>query len=230
MGTVLNVLTVLIGSTIGFSVQSRFSESLKNQMLQGIGLVTILIGVQMGLKSENILYPLAAILLGGILGHLLNIQGRLDSLAAYLGKRFSSETDSARFMRGFVTASLIFCIGPMTILGAINDGLSGDYQLLAVKSMLDGFTSLALAAALGAGVFFSVFTIIILQGGLTLLAGQLSTFFSVDVINETTAAGGILIIGLGLVILEIKPLKIANFLPAIFLVPVIIKVVQFFTQ
>ncbi len=228
MGTVLNVITVLIGSSIGFLVQSRFSENLKKQMLQGIGLVTILIGVQMGLKTENILYPLAGILLGGMLGHLLKLEEHLDHLAAYLGKRFASKADSARFMRGFVTASLIFCVGPMTILGAINDGLTGDYQLLAVKSMLDGFTSLALAAALGAGVFFSVFTIIIMQGGLTLLASQLSAFFSPDVINETTAAGGILIIGLGLVILEIKPLKIANFLPAIFLVPAIIKLVQIF--
>ncbi len=230
MGTVLNVITVLIGSSIGLLVQSRFSENLKNQMLQGIGLVTILIGVQMGLKSENILYPLAGILLGGMLGHLLKLEEHLDHLAAYLGKRFASKEDSARFMRGFVTASLIFCVGPMTILGAINDGLSGDYQLLAVKSMLDGFTSLALAAALGAGVFFSVFTIIILQGGLTLLSSQLGTFFSADVINETTAAGGILIIGLGLIILEIKPLKIANFLPAIFLVPLLIKLTQFFIQ
>ena len=230
MGTVLNVITVLIGSSIGLLVQSRFSENLKNQMLQGIGLVTILIGVQMGLKSENILYPLAGILLGGMLGHLLKLEEHLDHLAAYLGKRFASKEDSARFMRGFVTASLIFCVGPMTILGAINDGLSGDYQLLAVKSMLDGFTSLALAAALGAGVFFSVFSIIILQGGLTLLSSQLGTFFSADVINETTAAGGILIIGLGLIILEIKPLKIANFLPAIFLVPLLIKLTQFFIQ
>ena len=230
MGTVLNVITVLIGSTIGYLVQSRFSENLKQQMLQGIGLVTILIGVQMGLKTENILYPLAGILLGGILGHLLKLEEHLDHLAVYLGKRFASQADSARFMRGFVTASLIFCVGPMTILGAINDGLSGDNQLLIVKSMLDGFTSLALAAALGAGVFFSVFTIIILQGGLTLLASQLGTFFSPDVINETTAAGGILIIGLGLIILEIKPLKIANFLPAIFLVPLLIKLTQFFIK
>lgn len=228
MGTVLNVLTVLIGSTIGFFVQSRFSENMKQQMLQGIGLVTILIGVQMGLKSKNILYPLAAILLGGMLGHVLQLEERLNNLAAFLGNRFTTKTDSARFMRGFVTASLIFCVGPMTILGAINDGLSGDYQLLAVKSMLDGFTSLALAAALGAGVFFSIATIIVLQGGLTLLASQLGAFFSADVINETTAAGGILIIGLGLVILEIKPLKIANFLPAVFLVPVLIKLVHFF--
>jgi len=230
MGTVLNVITVLIGSSIGLLVQSRFSDNLKQQMLQGIGLVTILIGVQMGLKSDNILYPLAGILLGGMLGHALKLEERLDRLAAFFGERFATKTDSARFMRGFVTASLIFCVGPMTILGAVNDGLSGDYQLLAVKSMLDGFTSLALAAALGAGVFFSVFTIIIFQGGLTLLASQLGVFFSADVINETTAAGGILIIGLGLIILEVKPLKIANFLPAIFLVPLLIKITQFFIQ
>ena len=116
----------------------------------------------------------------------------------------------------------------MTILGAINDGLSGDYQLLVIKSMLDGFTSIALAATLGIGVFFSILTIIVIQGGFTLLAHQLGAFFSAEVINETTAVGGILIIGLGIIILEIRPIKIANFLPAIFIVPLIIKLVRFF--
>lgn len=227
MGTIINVITVLVGSLLGIVLQSRFSERLKNQMLQGIGLVTILIGVQMGLKSENILYPLAGILIGGIIGYALKLEVGLERLAASLGERFAKNSDSANFMRGFVTASLIFCVGPMTILGAINDGLSGDYQLLAIKSMLDGFTSLALAATLGVGVLFSILTIIVVQGGFTLLAVYLGGFFSPEVINETTAAGGILIIGLGIIILEIRQLSIANFLPAIFIVPFLIKLVQF---
>ncbi len=121
-----------------------------------------------------------------------------------------------------------FCAGPLTILGAINDGLSGDYQLLAIKSMLDGFTSIALTATLGIGVFFSILTITVVQGGFTLLAHQLGSFFSAEVINETTAAGGILIIGLGIVILELRSIKIANFLPAIFIVPLIIKLIRLF--
>lgn len=226
MGTVLNVITVLLGSAIGLLVQSRFSDKLKQQMLQGIGLVTILIGIQMGLKSENILYPLAGILIGGMIGYALKLDFHLDNTAKFLGNRFAKENDSGNFVRGFVMASLIFCVGPMTILGAINDGLSGDYQLLAIKSMLDGFTSMALAATLGIGVLFSILTIIIIQGGLTLIASQLGAFFSADVINETTAAGGILIIGLGIIILELKELKIVNFLPAIFLVPILIKIIR----
>ncbi len=226
MGTVINVATVLVGSLLGILLQSKFSEKLKDQMLQGIGLVTILIGVQMGLKSENILYPLAAVLIGGMIGFALNLELGLERLAHVLGERFSKNTDSANFMRGFVTASLIFSVGPMTILGAINDGLSGDYQLLAIKSMLDGFTSLALAATLGIGVIFSILTIIIVQGGFTLLAVYLGGFFSPEVISETTAVGGILIIGLGIIILEIRQLSIANFIPAIFIAPLLIKLVQ----
>ncbi len=230
MGTVINVITVLIGSTIGYFVQSRFSEQLKQQMLQGIGLVTVMLGVQMGLKSENILIPLGGILIGGMLGFWMKWEERLNQFAGYLGNRFAGEGDSDRFMEGFVMSSLIFCVGPMTILGSINDGLSGDYHLLAIKSMLDGFTSLALAASLGAGVFFSIITIIVVQGGLTLLASQMSVFFSPDVINETTAAGGIIIIGLGLVILEIRKLKITNFLPALLIVPIIVKIVQWINR
>lgn len=226
MGTVINVITVLLGSMIGYLVQYRFSDSLKQQMLHGVGLVTILIGIQMGLKSENILYPLAAIMIGGMVGYGLKLEQRLEHLAKFLGDRFAKETDSAKFMRGFVTASLIFCVGPMTILGAINDGLSGDYQLLAVKSMLDGFTSIALTATLGIGVIFSILTIIVVQGGFTLLAIQFGSFFSAEVINETTAAGGVLIIGLGIMILELRQFKIANFLPAIFIVPVLIKTIH----
>jgi len=184
----------------------------------------------MGLKTENILIPMGGILLGGIIGYLLKLDFRLDSLGDKMGERFSKDSADSRFSEGFVMASLIFCVGPLTILGSINDGLYGDYQLLAVKSVLDGFTSMALAASLGIGVLFSVITIIIVQGGLTLLAGFLGGFFSTDVINETTAAGGIIIIGLGLVILEIRKLKVADFLPAIFLVPVIGKIIQFFSK
>ena len=226
MGTVINVITVLIGSTIGYFAQARFSEQLKLQMLQGIGLVTILIGVQMGLKTENILIPLGGILVGGMLGFWMKWEEGLHQFAERLGKKFAGEGDTDRFMEGFVMSSLIFCVGPMTILGSINDGLSGDYHLLAVKSMLDGFTSLALAASLGAGVFFSIITIIVVQGGLTVLASQMSLFFSPNVITETTAAGGIIIIGLGIVILEIRKLKITNFLPALIIVPIIVKLIE----
>ncbi len=230
MGTVINVIAVLAGSSISYFVQARFSEQLKLQMLQGIGLITILLGIQMGLKTENILIPLGGILLGGIAGYLMHLDEGLDRLGETLSRRFAAKGDSGRFIEGFVVSSLIFCVGPMTILGSINDGLYGDYHLLAIKSVLDGFTSLALTASLGAGVFFSVFTIIIVQGGLTLSAYYMSAFFSADVITETTAAGGIIIIGLGLVILEVRKLKVANMLPAIFIVPLIVKLIHLLSK
>ncbi len=226
MGTIINAFAILLGSTIGYMLQARFPEKLKEHMLQGIGLVTVLIGIQMGLKSEQILYPLGGILLGGMVGYALKLEDRLEQFGIFLSDRFSVEENNSTFVQGFVTSSLIFCVGPMTILGAINDGLSGDYQLLAVKSVLDGFTSMALAASLGAGVFFSIITILVIQGGFTLSAIWMSSFFSPNVIAETTAAGGILIIGLGLVILNIKKLHVANFLPAIFIVPVLVKIIS----
>ncbi|MGD9898428.1 MAG: DUF554 domain-containing protein [Calditrichaceae bacterium] len=229
MGTVINVITVLIGSAIGYFLRSKFSDSLRQQMLYGIGLVTILLGIQMGLKTENILIPLGGLLLGGIFGHFIKVDKGLENFAAVLKNRFADKIDgNGNFMEGFITASLIFCVGPMTILGSINDGLNGDYQLLAIKSVLDGFTSVALTASLGIGVGFSIITIIIVQGGFTLSAYYLSSFFSEEIINETTAVGGLIIIGLGILILDIKKINIANFLPAIFITPLIVKIMRLF--
>ncbi len=229
MGTVINVITVFIGSLLGLLIRSRISEGMKRQILNGIGLVTILIGVQMGLKTENILIPLGGLLIGGILGYLLKIESGLDNLGESLKKRFAGK-NNAGFSEGFVTASLIFCVGPLTVLGSISDGISGDYQLLAVKSVLDGFTSIALTAAFGIGVMFSIASIIVIQGGLTLFAFYLSPFFSAEVINETTAVGGIVIIGLGITILELRKISNANFLPAIFITPLLVKVIIYIKQ
>lgn len=229
MGTLINSLAVIAGSLLGLMLQTRFSEDLKNIVLQGIGLITILLGMQMGLKTENILIPLGAILTGGALGHFLGLSEKLDSLGNSLEKRFSKKGEQSRFAEGFITASLLFCVGPMTILGSISDGLQGDYHLLSIKSVLDGFSSMALAASLGVGVLFSVVSIIVIQGGLTVSAFLVKDFFSAEVITETTAVGGIIIMGLGLVILNIKKLQVADFLPALFIAPVIVKLVEYFT-
>ncbi len=229
MGTVINVITVVLGSALGLLIRSRISEELKKHILNGIGLVTILIGVQLGLKSENILIPLGGLLIGGIIGYLIKIEKALENAADSLKKRFSGK-NSIGFSEGFITASLIFCVGPLTVLGSINDGISGDYQLLAIKSVLDGFTSIALAAAFGVGVLFSIIPIIVIQGGFTLFASYLSPFFSNEVINETTAVGGIIIIGLGITILELRKISNANFLPAIFITPLIVKAVIILKQ
>jgi uncharacterized membrane protein YqgA involved in biofilm formation len=229
MGTMINIAAVFLGSMLGLLIRTRISEGLKNHILNAIGLVTILIGVQMGLRTENILLPLGGLLLGAIIGHLLKIETGIDRIAEALKNRFAGENNQG-FAEGFVTASLIFCVGPLTVLGSISDGISGDYQLLAVKSMLDGFTSLALTAAFGIGVMFSIASIAVIQGGLTLFAFYLSSFFSENVINETTAVGGIIIIGLGLTILGIKKIANANFLPAIFVTPLLVKVIIYIKQ
>lgn len=226
MGTLLNVITVALGCLIGLLLQRKFSESLKTLMLQGIGLITVLLGIQMGLRTTNILIPLGGLIIGGIMGHVLKLNRGLTSFAESVSLRFSSLNQSSTFVEGFITASLIFCVGPMTILGSINDGLHGDYHLLAVKSVLDGFTAIALTASLGVGVAFSIITIIIIQGGLTLLSFYLAGIFTEPVITETAAVGGIIIIGLGLVILEVRKMEIANFLPALVITPIIVYIVS----
>jgi len=228
VGTVINVFAVLFGCLVGYFFQKRIPDELKKLLLQGIGLVTIILGVQFSLKTENIIIPMSGVLSGGVIGYLMKIENGLNSLAEKLGNSFSGKQNNASFVQGFIMASLIFCVGPMTILGAINDGLSGDYHLLAVKSVLDGVTAIALTASLGIGVVFSVFTVIIIQGGFTVFAGYASAFFSEQIINETSAAGGIIIIGLGLVILEIKKIPVANFLPALIVIPVIMKIMNLF--
>lgn len=230
MGTVINVIAIIMGSLLGLALQSRFSQALKDLMIQGIGLVTILLGIQLGLKTGNILIPFGAILIGGAVGYFLRLDERLDFLSKALEKRFARKDENSRFAEGFITASLLYCVGPMAVLGSINDGLYGDYQLLSVKAALDGFASVALAASLGSGVLFSFVPVLLFQGGLTLLAFFVSGFFTTEVINETTAAGGIIIIGLGLVILQIRKIKVADFLPALFIVPLIVKLLEYFTQ
>ncbi|MBN2425978.1 MAG: DUF554 domain-containing protein [Calditrichaceae bacterium] len=222
MGTVINVLTVLAGCSIGILMRKKIPDPLKNLMLQGVGLVTILLGIQMGLKTENILIPLAGLVIGGIIGYILMIERKLNEFAGYISRKFSSNNQSDSFIQGFITSSLIFCVGPMTILGSINDGMYGDYHLLAVKSMLDGFTAIALTATFGLGVFFSIGTIIIVQGGITVFALYLGRFLTDQVISETTAVGGIMIIGIGLLILKICRMEISNFLPALIITPLIV--------
>jgi uncharacterized membrane protein YqgA involved in biofilm formation len=193
--------------------------------MYAVGLVTLVIGFEMALKTENILIPLSGILTGGMIGHALRLEKHLDDFARALAGRFSGKND-AKFAEGFITASLIFCVGPMTILGSLNDGLSGDYHLLSVKSVLDGFTSMALASGLGIGVLFSVLSVAVIQGGITLSAGYMKDFFDTTVIMETTAAGGLLIIAIGFLLLNLKKLPVANYLPALLLVPLLVKILQ----
>lgn len=230
-GTLLNIFTVILGGSIGLLFGAKLPERIRQTVLAGLGLFTAVIGIQMFLKTENAMIVLGGLLVGGLLGEWWKIEDGLRALGAWLEKRFSHQTSQVeggnRFIRGFMTASLLFCIGPMTILGSIQDGLSGDYQLLAIKSVLDGFAALAFASTLGVGVLFSTVVILVYQGGISLLAAQLQALITEPMMNEMTAVGGILILGLALSsLLEIKPIRVGNFLPALAIVPLLVAIFQ----
>lgn len=244
-GTIINVITVLIGGSLGMLFGSRLPERIRQTVVAGLGLFTLAIGLQMALKMEQPLVVLGALLVGGILGEWWRIEAKLSSFGAWLERRFAGEpssTDiadvdhpneeikaipasSSRFIRGFLTASLLFCIGPMTILGAIQDGLTGDYNLLAVKAIMDGFAALAFASTLGVGVLFSIVVILAYQGGISLLAAQAQALITPIMMNEMTATGGILLLGLAISsLLEIKSIRAGNFLPALLFAPLIVAI------
>jgi hypothetical protein len=227
IGTIVNVVTVLAGSALGVLMGGRLSEKVRETVLRGLGLVTLVIGLQMALETANILIVLGSVLVGGLLGEWWGIEDGLNRLGGWLEARFNRNNADAeganRFIRGFVTASLLFCVGPMAILGSIQDGLNGDYRLLAIKAMLDGFASLAFASSLGIGVAFSALVVLIYQGGISLLAAQAQALLTGPMIGEMTATGGVLIMALAIsTLLQVKPIRVGNFLPALVLAPLIV--------
>lgn len=227
-GTLLNIITVLIGGSLGLMVGSKFNKNLQAAVISITGLFSLVIGMQMALASRNLLIVLGSLLVGIIIGEVLRIDDGIENLGNFLERKFSSG-EKGRFAKAFITSSIVFCVGPLTILGAIQDGLTGDYTLLATKSLLDGFTSLAFASAMGPGVLFTIITIVFVQGGLTLFAGALSGVMTQTVIAELTGVGGVMILSIGLGILEIKKLKTANMLPALVIAPLIVLIMQKFT-
>jgi len=232
-GTILNVITVVIGGTLGALLGARLPEKMRETVMHGLGLMTMVIGVQMAIGTRNILIVLASILVGGIVGEMLGIQARLDAIGKRLEERFARGQKVGTFTRGFVTASLVFCVGPMTILGSIQDGLLGDYSLLAIKSMLDGFAGLAFASTLGIGVAFSALTVFVVQGAISVAAmwfGSALGSVARDTpwVIEMTATGGVLIMGISLILLELKQVRVGNLLPAIFIAPAIVSMLAAF--
>jgi uncharacterized membrane protein YqgA involved in biofilm formation len=223
VGTLINVATVVAGSSAGLLVGSRLPERIRQTVLSGLGLITLVIGMSMALQTRNPLLMLAALLLGGVIGELLSLEERLQALGRYLETRVSGRSgEGSAFVRGFVTASLVFCVGPMTILGSIQDGLTGNYTLLAIKATLDGFASLAFSASLGIGVMFAALTVLIYQGALTLGAGLVKAVLTEAMITEMTAVGGTMILGIGLLLLDLKRVRVASFLPGLFIAPVLV--------
>lgn len=230
-GTILNIFTVALGSALGLLIGNRLTEKIQTSVVTGLGLVTLVVGIDNGLRTGNIIIPLLSVAVGVIVGELLGIDGYLDRLGGTLQRRFgggdAAGADArARFVNGFVTASLIYCIGPLAFVGSIQDGmgLASGFQFLAIKSVLDGFASMAFAASLGIGVAFSILTILVVQGGLALLGAVAGQAMSQPMMDEMTAVGGLLLIGLSLVLLDIKKPRVANFLPALLIAPLIVAV------
>ncbi|HEX7400647.1 MAG TPA: DUF554 domain-containing protein [candidate division Zixibacteria bacterium] len=219
-GTLVNTATVLLGSSLGLLIGSRLSEKIKTMVMHALGLSTLLIGLQMAFKTENILFVIGSLAGGGIIGELIGLEEHLESLGEFIKKKVKSESGS--FVLGFVTSSLVFCIGPMTIVGSIQDGVSGDAGLLYAKSVLDGFASLIFASTLGVGVVFSSLTVLIFQGGLTILGSKLSFLLRPEVLDELIATGGLIIVGIGFYLLGIKKIKVGNFLPALVVVVILV--------
>ena len=231
-GTFINIAAILIGGTIGLFFGARIPERFKDTVIAGMGLFTSAMGLQMFFKSGNQLIVLGALIIGALIGEWLKIEDRLQAFGQTLEQRFSKDSETgagSKFVRGFMVSSLLFSIGPMAILGSIQDGLTGDYNLLAVKSTLDGFASIAFASTLGIGVLFSSLITLIYQGGISLLAGQLNAIITDLMMAEMTATGGILLMGVGVSnLLEIKKIRVGNFLPALAVAPLIVWVLSLF--
>jgi uncharacterized membrane protein YqgA involved in biofilm formation len=248
-GTLLNIATVLVGGTIGLLFGARLPDRLQKTIIAGLGLFVLAYGLYNFLKSQNPLIVLGSLLIGALLGEWWKIEEGLQKIGNWLESRFGNtrvdktkedQTDSitphvgdhmnlpGEFVRGFLTASLVFCVGPMTILGAIQDGLKGDYSLLAIKSVLDGFAALAFASTLGVGVLFSVIIILFFQGGISLLAAQLNAIITPAMMAEMTAVGGVLLLGIAISsLLEIKRIRVGNLLPSLAIAPLVMAIMTF---
>jgi uncharacterized protein len=226
-GTFINVGTVLAGTLLGVLVGRRLPAGLQQRVMAGLGLVTLVIGVDLALswRDTSPLYVLGGVLLGGIAGEALAIERRLEALGDRI-QRAVERGEHSTVSEAFVTASLLFCVGPLTVVGAIQDGLTGDYQALATKALLDGFASIALAATLGWGVALAAVTILFVQGGISLGAELFDDVLRGEALDAMTSAGGVLIIGISLKLLDLKDVKVGNFLPALIIAPALVGLVS----
>ncbi|MEN2984159.1 MAG: DUF554 domain-containing protein [Dictyoglomaceae bacterium] len=222
MGTIINSIAVFIGSIIGLILKERFSESMRKLLMDALGLVCIPLGLQMTLKGEKFLHLVFSLVLGGILGELIRLDDIFKKISNKVEEKFSRE--KGNFAKGFLTASLLYCIGPMTIMGSIQDGLGQTPTILLTKSLLDGTASIALASALGIGVAFSSLSVLFVQGFITLLAHYISPILTNLAVQEMSAVGGILVLGIALNLLEIKNIKVANLLPSLVFIILLLKI------
>jgi len=233
LGTLINIVAILAGATIGVLLGNRLPERLSRTLTDAMGLVVLVIGalnlaalqdadfVAAVTSAGTLLIVLGALLLGGITGSLLQIEARLEQFGGWLQRKTSGSGDRQKFIEGFVNSSLLFTIGPMAVLGALQDGLGNGFDILALKSTLDGFTAIAFAAALGWGVAFSAIPVGVWQGALTVIAVGAGTLMPASVVASITATGGILLLGTGLRLLQIRMVSVADLLPALVFAPLL---------
>jgi uncharacterized membrane protein YqgA involved in biofilm formation len=220
LGTIINAIAIIVGSLIGIFMRKGISNRYKKIIMQGIPLCIIIIGISNALKSNDLMVMILSVVIGSIIGETLNIELRLEHLGEYLKSKFKNS--NGNFTEGFITSSLIYCVGAMAIMGAIESGLTGRYDTLMAKSILDGISSVIFASTFGIGVMFSAGSVLVYQGAITLFASSLSKLISEVMVTELSAVGGVLIIGLAFNVLGVteEKIKVGNMLPAIFL-PVI---------
>ncbi len=216
VGPIINACAIIAGSLLGMALQKRFPERIRAIVFQGLGLCVLLVGFQMAFKVQSILMLIFSVLIGGILGELMHLEEYFESLAGRLKRLIRSK--NKRFTEGFVTASLMYCIGALAIIGSFDEGLRGDMTIVHTKSILDGFASIVLGASYGVGVLFSALPVLLYQGSLTMGAGLLSPWVSELLISQLTATGGVLIVGIGLNLLNLKRIRLASLLPSLVVV------------
>ncbi|AEJ60464.1 protein of unknown function DUF554 [Spirochaeta thermophila DSM 6578] len=218
IATFVNMVTVIVGSLLGLLFHARISEDFKKVVYQGVGIFTLVIGLSMALESQRVLWMALSLVAGGILGTWWDIEGGIYRFGEFLKRRVARAEGESTFASGFLDASILFCVGAMTLVGAFKAGTEGDYTLLLTKSVMDGFMAILLTAALGMGVAFSALTILVYQGGLTLLSGFLQPLVTETILNEVTGVGGAMVIMIGLNLLGVTRIKTGNFFPALILV------------
>ena len=220
LGTIVNCITIAVGCFLGLVAKGKIPERIGDTIMKGLALCTMYIGISGALEGTDTLQMIISIAVGALIGEIIDIDKWLEKLGAFLESKFNKEGKSGSIAQGFITSSLLFCVGAMAIVGSLESGLKGDNTTLFTKSILDGISSIIFTSTLGIGGIFSIGTVLIYQGGIAICAGMLSNVLSSVVITNMSAVGGLLILGLGLNMLGVTKIKIANMLPAIF-IPII---------
>ena len=223
LGTLINTATVLVGGSVGIAMGNKIPERVRIIVVQVIGMLTIGLGLSDLLKTHNMVFPLLGMVFGAVIGEVMRIEDRLEGLGEVIRKRFAQRQDPGPFISGFVTASLLFCIGPLTILGAIQDASGATPQLYIIKGTLDGFMSVIFGAIHGVGVLFSAVSVFIVQGTLTLFGTRLDSLLNDRMRIELFATGGLAVMAIGLNLLEIKKIRLGSLLPGLIITPILVK-------